>query len=237
MIEIYLVRHGQTMLNKMEKVQGWVDSPLTKEGIEIAELCGLGLNEIDFDVAYSSDFMRAIKTTEIILSQHPNKNILHHYHKGLRELSFGDYDGGYDIDRKRACSKYFLGEDNLTLLNEKLKSKEIVPRQMMNATYEMDQSGYAESFDQVEKRAANAIKNIFENAKENQHKKILIVSHGVTIATILEHFPGEKLDKVSDMKNASVSLLTYEHSEIIVKEAVSMRYVEAGQTLKQKLKI
>lgn len=237
LIEIYLVRHGQTMLNKMNRVQGWVDSPLTKEGIEIAELCGLGLSEINFDVAYSSDFMRAIKTTQIILNQHKNKEIIHHYHEGLRELAFGDFDGGYETERKRACSKFFLKEDNLTLLNEKLKSKEIVPRQMMNATYEMDQSGYAESYDQVEERAAKAIKEIIEKAKKNNQKKILVVSHGVTISAILEHFPGEKLDKVSDMKNASVSLLTYKDSEVVVEEAVSMKYVETGRELRNKLKI
>ncbi len=32
-ITAYFVRHGQTMMNRYNKVQGWIDSPLTKKGI------------------------------------------------------------------------------------------------------------------------------------------------------------------------------------------------------------
>ena len=35
-MEIYLVRHGQTLFNQQKKVQGWCDSPLTQEGIQQA---------------------------------------------------------------------------------------------------------------------------------------------------------------------------------------------------------
>ena len=31
--EVYLVRHGETMFNQLNKVQGWCDSPLTVKGI------------------------------------------------------------------------------------------------------------------------------------------------------------------------------------------------------------
>ena len=31
--EVYLVRHGETMFNQLNKVQGWADSPLTVKGI------------------------------------------------------------------------------------------------------------------------------------------------------------------------------------------------------------
>ena len=27
--EVYLIRHGETMFNQLNKVQGWADSPLT----------------------------------------------------------------------------------------------------------------------------------------------------------------------------------------------------------------
>lgn len=31
--KLYLMRHGQTLFNCQNKIQGWCDSPLTEEGI------------------------------------------------------------------------------------------------------------------------------------------------------------------------------------------------------------
>lgn len=35
---LYLMRHGQTLFNQQKKIQGWCDSPLTKQGIEQAKI-------------------------------------------------------------------------------------------------------------------------------------------------------------------------------------------------------
>lgn len=40
MTTIYLMRHGQTYFNLWHKIQGWVDSPLTEEGINQAKEMG-----------------------------------------------------------------------------------------------------------------------------------------------------------------------------------------------------
>ncbi|HHJ7124029.1 TPA: phosphoglycerate mutase family protein, partial [Streptococcus pyogenes] len=37
-IELWLVRHGETIFNKKNLVQGWSDSPLTNDGI-LSTLC------------------------------------------------------------------------------------------------------------------------------------------------------------------------------------------------------
>lgn len=38
---IYLVRHGQTFINRYDKMQGWCDTPLTNQGIKEAENTGV----------------------------------------------------------------------------------------------------------------------------------------------------------------------------------------------------
>ena len=36
MTRLYLMRHGQTLFNTLNRIQGWCDSPLTQEGIQQA---------------------------------------------------------------------------------------------------------------------------------------------------------------------------------------------------------
>lgn len=54
-INIYFARHGKTLLNSFDRVQGWIDSPLTKDGVQVAQYLGEGLKGIKFDRFYSSD--------------------------------------------------------------------------------------------------------------------------------------------------------------------------------------
>ena len=50
---LYIVRHGKTMFNTIERVQGWCDTPLTKQGQEGNHYLGKGLKDVDFSFAYS----------------------------------------------------------------------------------------------------------------------------------------------------------------------------------------
>lgn len=233
-VKIYLVRHGQTLFNLLERVQGWSDTPLTTDGIEIAEFCGKGLSDIPFDRGYSSDLSRAKKTLEIMLNQNEYEipNMVERI--GLRELCFGDFEGGFDEERKVACSKVLLGELNMPLLREKLKSNEIHPRQMMNATASTDRSGYAETYETVQKRAVETMHEIAEELQKQGGGNILIVSHGVTISTILESFQGDQPEDMRTMKNASVSVIKYDNNSFFIEEAATMKYVEKGQKLESK---
>ena len=56
-VTAYLVRHGQTYMNLYNKVQGWIDSPLTSKGIQDAQDAGERLSKISFDAAFSIVFI------------------------------------------------------------------------------------------------------------------------------------------------------------------------------------
>lgn len=68
-INIYFARHGKTLLNTFDRVQGWADSPLTEDGIRVARYLGEGLKEVKFDRFYSSDAGRQRETMAVILKQ------------------------------------------------------------------------------------------------------------------------------------------------------------------------
>jgi 2,3-bisphosphoglycerate-dependent phosphoglycerate mutase/probable phosphoglycerate mutase len=65
---IWLVRHGQTELNKARRYQGATDSPLTPYGVRQAAALARRLRRIPFKVAIVSPCLRAQLTAEAILA-------------------------------------------------------------------------------------------------------------------------------------------------------------------------
>jgi uncharacterized phosphatase len=63
---IYVVRHGQTDLNKQRKMQGRLGLPLNETGLVQAERLKEELQNIRFDYVFSSPRHRAIQTARII---------------------------------------------------------------------------------------------------------------------------------------------------------------------------
>ncbi|MFD1739605.1 histidine phosphatase family protein [Bacillus salitolerans] len=63
---IYVIRHGQTDLNKERRMQGRSGLPLNATGLEQAELLREKLSGITFDYVYSSPQVRAIQTAELV---------------------------------------------------------------------------------------------------------------------------------------------------------------------------
>ncbi|KYG27160.1 histidine phosphatase family protein [Bacillus gaemokensis] len=62
---IYVIRHGQTDLNKEGRLQGRLGLPLNEYGIEQAERLRDKFKNIKFDYVFSSPQERAIQTAEI----------------------------------------------------------------------------------------------------------------------------------------------------------------------------
>lgn len=94
-MKIYLTRHGQTLFNVKNRIQGWCDSALTKEGIEQAKAVGVGLQDVIFTHAYASTSERAIDTASYIIGE---REIPLQTTKGLKEMNFGTIEGEYEKD-------------------------------------------------------------------------------------------------------------------------------------------
>lgn len=95
--KVYVVRHGQTEFNVQKRCQGWSDSPLTEKGMAQARKVRAYFDEhgIRFDHAYASDLQRAIDTMCLITAGY---DIPRFTTAGLREMSFGRYDGAFHAD-------------------------------------------------------------------------------------------------------------------------------------------
>ena len=53
-MELYIVRHGQTVWNKEGRLQGSADIMLSEDGIELAKKTGEALKNVYFDKIFSS---------------------------------------------------------------------------------------------------------------------------------------------------------------------------------------
>lgn len=90
MLEIILVRHGETDWNAAEVFRGRADVELNETGAQQAELLGEYLSGFEIDAVYSSPLKRALKTAEAIAGCHALKvNIA----PGLIDIDFGEWQG------------------------------------------------------------------------------------------------------------------------------------------------
>ncbi len=72
MAQLILLRHGESVWNKKNVFTGWVDVPLSKNGIKEAIKAGEELAHIHFDVVFTSVQVRAIETAMLALAQSEN---------------------------------------------------------------------------------------------------------------------------------------------------------------------
>lgn len=69
MVQLILIRHGQSTWNAENRFTGWVDCPLSDVGRQEAKTAGarLAAEGAQVDVAYTSTLVRAIDTGRIVL--------------------------------------------------------------------------------------------------------------------------------------------------------------------------
>ena len=85
-LELWLVRHGETTCSRDGILAGWDDVPLTEKGVAQAEAVRPVLNGSPFASVWSSDLRRAIHTALLAWGQ-PVAD------PRLREINFGELEG------------------------------------------------------------------------------------------------------------------------------------------------
>lgn len=98
---LVLVRHGQSLWNLENRFTGWVDVPLTAQGVEEAKKAAGLLAGMKFDVAYTSALKRASHTLEIILDEMGTPDVPVISNLALNERDYGDLSG-LNKDQTRA---------------------------------------------------------------------------------------------------------------------------------------
>lgn len=222
-VVMYLTRHGKTMLNTSDRVQGWADSPLTEPGVKVAEQLGRGLNleEIKFDAAYSSDSGRAIETAKIVLEQCGQLDTLPLVQmKDLREWNFGIFEGDFNDNMLEAIAKTinYEGEEDVRVL--------LGLDELADAIAQSDETKEAEDWETASGRIMSAFDKIGAEAEANGGGNILVVAHGMTINTLFKVLDPEYVTK--PVPNAAVAKITYADGQFTVETVNDESYIEKG---------
>jgi broad specificity phosphatase PhoE len=155
--QIYITRHGETEWNKVQKMQGHLDSDLTELGERQAIWLRDRLEAIDFKAIYSSPLGRAYKTAELI--------------KGNRELT---------INKDNRLAEINLGAWQGRSMDEIIAMDSVNYDHFWNSPH-LYKSEVGEDFVQLMDRIVGFFKEV---ASQHIHDVILIIAHAAVLRTL-----------------------------------------------------
>jgi broad specificity phosphatase PhoE len=183
-LNIYLIRHGQTNLNRDGRYQGEVDKEINDYGRFQAELLGQRLKKYNIDIIFSSDLKRVIQTSEII-NRYTGTDII--VREGLREINMGEWD-------------------TLSMEERLIKHPDYAKQWSMHLK-DLPYPG-GECGRDVYKRAGRVIDEVVKKG----HMNAAIVTSGGTIAILLSKFLGLGQHRRFNLEidNCSISIIGYD---------------------------
>jgi probable phosphoglycerate mutase len=183
--ELFLVRHGETVWNTENRFQGHQDSALTPLGIAQAEAAAAYLRPFTPTVLYASDLPRTLQTAQPI-GVATGLTVLPE--PALRERNLGIFEGltRAEIETHHAAdfARYVAREPEF-----------VIP------------SG--ESLLQLSQRSMEIAERL---ARRHPDERVVIVSHGALLTTLLRGIMGVALHLPSEVRvpNGSVSRILFD---------------------------
>lgn len=169
---LYITRHGQTHWNAERRMQGHANSELTELGTQQATWLHDALQDIDLAAIYASPSTRAYHTAEIIRGQRAQAVIAC---EQLKEIGLGSWEGQLTSEIEQQHPAEFFA--------------------FWHAPHEYQAFNGGETFPQVRERVLPKIDELI-----NLHagQTILLVTHAVTLKTIVSSFEGRPLARLWD---------------------------------------
>ena len=199
MVTFYIVRHGQTLLNQLDRAQGWADSPLTASGKQAAKELGKALSSVAFQAAYTSDTYRASHTARLMLEENDQPDLPIHQDVRLREWCLGTMEAEQNSIFIKRVSEW-LGGISFSEMNKWLP-------EVATAIKQHDTTGMAETFEQIRKRLRELLISV--GSVYPTGSNILVVTHAFLIKTILYLFHYAGIGNTSQICNTDSFRLFY----------------------------
>lgn len=171
MAKLILLRHLQSQWNKENKFTGWIDIPLSKEGIESAKEVAGKLSGFKIDRVYTSPLIRNRETVSLILENLGKKDLPIVIDKALDERNYGKLQG---LNKDEMKAKY--GEEQVRLWRR---------------SWDQAPPG-GESLKDVFNRTVPFYKKYIENDLKKGENVLIVASHN-SLRAIIKY-----IEKISD---------------------------------------
>ena len=203
-LKLYIMRHGETEWNMLEKFQGQLNSALTERGIEKIVKTGKELENVKFKAVYTSELGRTIDTAEIILENNnfekkkdTEKRLKLEKLSELNEIYFGEWQG---MDFKEIFLKY--------------------PEEAHNYFYDVKnycaENVKGEELKDGLERFLSGLKKI---VNDNEEGNILIVTHGTVLELFFNYIESKEADDLDERNligNGEYRIFTYKNGKYVM---------------------
>lgn len=199
-MNIYFVRDGETYFNRLGKMQGWSDTPLTKSGHEETYQMGRTLKNLG-DISeniYCSDMNRAVQTVSELnngVKASGGKLFKMVTLPELREQFYGSFEG----DSKAETYKKVAGKS----VEETIK--EMSANEIQDKIAKLDPTHLAETSEEFWNRFSKGIEKILAT----ETKPVVVVTHSAVLTALVDTYAHELLDQV-ESKNLSLTKVHFD---------------------------
>ena len=196
MPKLILLRHLKSQWNKENRFTGWIDIPLSEEGIESVQETAGKLAGFKIDKVYTSPLIRNKETVSLILDKLSKKDLAVVIDKALDERNYGKLQGLNKEDSKKQ-----FGAEQVHLWR---RSWDVAPPE-------------GESLKDVYQRTTPFFKKHIESDLK-EGKNVLVVASHNSLRAIVKYLEKVSSEKIIDLEIPYAGILTYDFNNGIYKK-------------------
>ena len=208
MMQLVLLRHGESQWNRENRFTGWTDVDLSPKGMAEARAAGRMLKEAGFrfDVAFTSVLKRAIRTLWTVLDEMDLMWLPVHRSWRLNERHYGALQG---LNKTETVERFGEAQVKLWRRSYAVRPPKLEDSDPRHPRNDIRYSGLAPSDLPSSESLADTVDRFLPYWEETiapairSGKRVLIVSHGNSQRALAKH-----LDQVSDKDIVELNIPT-----------------------------
>ncbi len=213
---LVLVRHGESLFNKLNLFTGWLDVPLTEQGIKEGQEVAVHCRQFNYDAAFTSHLERAHETLLIILAHQKRLGIFKHesddWYDMIKEAPEGlDLEEILPIYSSQALNERAYGSLQGTSKDAAVGiygSAQVLEWRRSFKARPPEGESLEDVYRRVTRYFNQAVLPHLERGETN-----LIVSHGNTLRAIIKDIENINDDKIPLIDLPFASPLVYEYKD------------------------
>ncbi|WP_018982408.1 2,3-diphosphoglycerate-dependent phosphoglycerate mutase [Salinimonas chungwhensis] len=236
MYKLVLIRHGESQWNLENRFTGWHDVDLTETGVAQAINAGKLLQDagFEFDLAYTSVLLRAIKTLNLSLEEMGQHYLPVERHWRLNERHYGALTG---LDKAETAEKH--GEEQVKMWR---RSFDVPPPSVETDSEHFP--GHDRRYRHIDPAIlprAESLKLTIERVLPYWHdvirpsiqdgKRIIIAAHGNSLRALVKYLDGMSEEEVLELNIPTGVPLVYELDEDM--KPISKEYLGDPEEIKK----